>query len=629
MKKSKLRPLWIALICLAAAAAVGLAVYCGFLLVMARYVPEDPNISVEYAPDTKLTVTWQGSEKAQSYSLAAQGPQGTETMECESNSAVLTRPAYGGTLKVRIKARRFFGVGTAGKTVDIGTIADVDVKLSELPAPTPAFSVTDGKNVVLAWDDDGTHSYRVAELNGEGEYVPIVQTKGGTADIRLGRDLDMPRFGRPAQICVRREEAGEGYTLYGGYSAPVTVKKEDVVGTDITLDYSAGESGVYTLEWSTSRGSRCVLQRWIAESRSWETLKEAKTGEEAEYTVPGALSPGSVRIYRAQAFEENSDEAVTAAETMIITPCSPVGAAVWPQKSLTLYADAGKKTKTGTASGGSAWKVEEESGGMFKITNGKTEGYVDSNYCLINLPDYTNELCAYDITNSYASLFRVHGYAIPTISGRVITGYENVKSADGKYLAPYLYPCAKKLAAAAGKTLEDGYRIKIYDSFRPYCATRYVYDTTEKILDEPALEKMERESMSGTKTSPTPAPSASPSATVPPDTPTYRKIMTNGSYSLGAFLARSGSNHNIGVALDMTLETADTGAELKMQTEMHDLSWYSSTYQNNSNAKLMARYMTAAGFGTLSSEWWHFEDVATKRALSLTINFNGGVSPYR
>jgi hypothetical protein len=325
MKKSKLRPLWIALICLAAAAAVGLAAYCGFLLVMARYVPEDPNISVEYAPDAKLTVTWQGSEKAQSYSLAAQGPQGTETMECESNSAVLTRPAYGGTLKVRIKARRFFGVGTAGKTVDIGTIADVDVKLSELQAPTPAFSVTDGKNLVLAWDDDGTHSYRVAELNGEGEYVPIVQTKGGTADIRLGRDLDMPRFGRPAQICVRREEAGEGYTLYGGYSAPVTVKKEDVVGTDITLDYSAGESGVYTLEWSTSRGSRCVLQRWIAESRSWETLKEAKTGEEAEYTVPGALSPGSVRIYRAQAFEENSAEAVTAAETMIITPCSPVG----------------------------------------------------------------------------------------------------------------------------------------------------------------------------------------------------------------------------------------------------------------------------------------------------------------
>jgi hypothetical protein len=240
MKKSKLRPLWIALICLAAAAAVGLAVYCGFLLVMARYVPEDPNISVEYAPDAKLTVTWQGSEKAQSYSLAAQGPQGTETMECESNSAVLTRPAYGGTLKVCIKARRFFGVGTAGKTVDIGTIADVDVKLSELTAPTPAFSVTDGKNLVLAWDDDGTHSYRVAELNGEGEYVPIVQTKGGTADIRLGRDLDMPRFGRPAQICVRREEAGEGYTLYGGYSAPVTVKKEDVVGTDITLDYSAG-----------------------------------------------------------------------------------------------------------------------------------------------------------------------------------------------------------------------------------------------------------------------------------------------------------------------------------------------------------------------------------------------------
>ncbi len=35
---------------------------------------------------------------------------------------------------------------------------------------------------------------------------------------------------------------------------------------------------------------------------------------------------------------------------------------------------------------------------------------------------------------------------------------------------------------------------------------------------------------------------------------TYRQLMTNTTYGLNFFLARSGSMHNLGLALDLTLE---------------------------------------------------------------------------
>ena len=84
--------------------------------------------------------------------------------------------------------------------------------------------------------------------------------------------------------------------------------------------------------------------------------------------------------------------------------------------------------------------------------------------------------------------------------------------------------------------------------------------------------------------------------------------MTNGVYGLGNFLAAGGSMHNFGVALDLTMERLDDRAALPMQTSMHDLSWYSDIYRNNANANLLRSYMLGAGFGGLTSEWWHFQD---------------------
>src|SRR5699024_12729000 len=72
---------------------------------------------------------------------------------------------------------------------------------------------------------------------------------------------------------------------------------------------------------------------------------------------------------------------------------------------------------------------------------------------------------------------------------------------------------------------------------------------------------------------------------------TDRDLGEMGPYHLASFLARTGSSHNMGIALDLTL-VSDTGEEPAMQTEMHDLSWYSVTDRNTGTADLLRDYMT-------------------------------------
>lgn len=63
-----------------------------------------------------------------------------------------------------------------------------------------------------------------------------------------------------------------------------------------------------------------------------------------------------------------------------------------------------------------------------------------------------------------------------------------------------------------------------------------------------------------------------------------------------------------------------------MQSDMHDLSWYSITSQNNRNAELLATYMKGAGYNDLFSEWWHFQDDETREKIGLNTYLKNGVS---
>lgn len=327
-------------------------------------------------------------------------------------------------------------------------------------------------------------------------------------------------------------------------------------------------------------------------------------------------------------------------------------ATIWPLKDLTIYSDSARSRTAGTAYADRSYCVMGEENGMFLVYFDDGKGYIDSDYCLINLPDYVRDLCAYDIKNSYDAIYMVHDYGIPEITGTVITGYEDVGAdyvprtvertvlsglADGgapvfergevtvsvltTFLVPLLYPTAQKLATAAETAREMGYRLKIYDAYRPRNATRFLYDQTACFLREEISElvyaEMEGEAWERfvedmTERLNQPENLAGPDASgeIPktPERPGYYLTMTNNAFSLGAFPASSGSYHNLGVAIALTLESADTGEELRMQTAMHDLSRNSILSNNNDNAETLAGIMTGSGLAPLSSEWWHFQD---------------------
>ena len=293
---------------------------------------------------------------------------------------------------------------------------------------------------------------------------------------------------------------------------------------------------------------------------------------------------------------------------------SAIYATVWPLIDLQAYWEVNRSEVAAIAKAGTALCVVEERNGMFGVRIQDSVCYIDSDYCMINLPDYMGNLCSYQITNSTASKYLIHEFEIPKVSSVVTKGYQSVRQSDGSFLVPLLYPTAQKLISVAKAATAAGYRLKIYDSFRPQVATRDIFQKTYAILDDEIPAKthtgVSRKSLN--------LPKAANDEEL-----TYRQVMTNGTYGLNDFLAQGTSRHNYGVALDLTLEDLYSGDEISMQTQIHDLSWYSVTSRNNANARLLATFMKEAGFGTLFSEWWHFQDDENYKKLSLEPLRNG------
>lgn len=122
---------------------------------------------------------------------------------------------------------------------------------------------------------------------------------------------------------------------------------------------------------------------------------------------------------------------------------------------------------------------------------------------------------------------------------------------------------AEKLAAANAELMELGYRIKLWDAYRPY--------HIHQLLWERAGDK--------------------------------RHFFADPRY---------GSVHNRGAAVDVTLVDAK-GRELEMPSDFDDFT--GKGHRNTSlspavqaNLDLLTEVMVRNGFHYLDFEWWHFED---------------------
>lgn len=433
--------------------------------------------------------------------------------------------------------------------------------------------------------------------------------------------LPMPAHGETYVFQARAYRTGENYLFQGARPAEATLEREDLLGRDLALECSELGDNRYRLTWAETKGQVYLVQQQN-ETGVWETLKEIgqagarcyDTRRYAPFTRPRlrVVAQGGDTL-------PESDFATEPAELELQTRESVRYAAVWPLKDLELYADPARETVLATVPAAACCCALGEQDGLLRVRWAEFEGYLDAVYCLINLPDYIGGLCAYDITNSYESLYMIHEFEIPKVTATVVAGYDHVELEPGDYLVPLLYPTAKKLIPAAQAALADGCRLKIYDSYRPNRATRSIYDLALAIINDPLPEKPFTDTPLAELELPAPAEEGGDV--------TYLQLVTNGVYSLANFLASQGSYHNMGIAMDLTLERADNGEELEMQTRMHDLSCYSILTRNNNNANRLFNYMHGAGFNGLTSEWWHFQDDGTRIDNDLHIFMWGGVSP--
>ncbi len=581
-------------------------------------MPRDGVLVLTQQQDGRVALSWPEGENAQQYIVAVTDEQQTVLFHeifTDARSCIL--PALPQDQLVTLH------VGTAAQyQIHAQTRTRLGEHTLQVTTRAQAPAVQELKTAVDSQQSAVEITFSMGEnevcrMYLQGEQTPYRTLETGSIRLTFGENGDFPMLSydesRSFTFEVYRQEPGLVY--YGLPQGSVSVVREDFLGTVLTLERVNRGNNVYTLRWNETKGDRYEVQRYDKKTDSWITVHTVARDEKREYTT-GHLERFLSYKFRVVALGgqtlPDSQFAATPDETSMTTGATAVYCTIWPLIDLNVYSDTARTTKLGTVSAGKAFCVLDHKGDYFQIRYGKSTGYINANYCMINLPEYMGDLCAYKITNSRSSAYMVHEYGIPQVTDTVIKGYENVRY-DGKYLVPLLYPTAQKLVDAALAARNQGYRLKIYDTFRPRTATLSIYDLTAAILNNPIPEK----TFTGAVLTDLPQLSEG-------EILTYKYLMTDGGrYSLANFLAKGASNHNLGVALDLTLESLKTGKEIPMQTAIHDLSWYSEVERNNKNAKLLASIMTGAGFGTLKSEWWHFQDNEAKKKFDLAVLASG------
>ncbi len=583
-------------------------------------MPEGGVLELTTLTDGSLELTWPTGENTDFY-LIEIFPEGSDqpifSAVAETERSCILPALDGARYTLRVQSGKRYELWGQKDLVRFGDRALEVTGVFTPPAPAAVeWQVNSTRrtvDVLISMEENET--CRVA-LTMDGAEAPADRelTVGQTTyAYGPGGDLPLLEHGKEYHIhcAVRRVSAG---LIFQGPMVDSSVfTREDLLGTKLAVTCQDLENNRYLVTWNETKGEKYVVQMRMVGEEDWRTVAEVPREGERQY-VTGYLPQNTSYEFQVLAMGgqtmPGSEYAAEPGYTQAVTGFSPVGSTVWPVQDLKVYDTPERDNVIGTAPQATAYCVLDREQGLFRVRYGGGYGYIDSDYCLINLPEFLGDLCQYDIVNSYSALYMVHEYAIPQVTDTVINGYEHVKLADGSFLVPLLYPAAQKLEQAARLAQREGYILKIYDAYRPRKATNAIYDLTGEVYGDPLPEK----SFTG-------------------ETPegvtagmTYRALMTDGRYDLSDFLAANGSTHNLGIAMDLTLVSLETGEELKMQTRMHDLSWYSELQQNSQSAGLLAILMDAAGFGDLRSEWWHFQDNDARADLGLSNFMYEGVT---
>lgn len=275
-------------------------------------------------------------------------------------------------------------------------------------------------------------------------------------------------------------------------------------------------------------------------------------------------------------------------------------------------------SKVSSLTAGTGFKILKENNDWWYVSINNCNGWLPNKYCMINLPDVIPSII-YDDTNSYKSLFLSSQKELPNITGKQLYNVYQFNSRLNKeeFIMPIMCPTAKKIAKVQHLALSNNQSLKIYETFRPLDVQKKISSNLSFLMNN--------------------------------DSTVFNGINRN-SWNESWFIAQSISNHQRGIALDVSLVNVIDSTynqigkysytsiieykECKMPTRMHELSAdaVSLKYGVNSNSKTawqnvplsntmtesaicLQNYFTKCGFCPLASEWWHFNDLDTKDLL--------------
>ena len=139
---------------------------------------------------------------------------------------------------------------------------------------------------------------------------------------------------------------------------------------------------------------------------------------------------------------------------------------------------------------------------------------------------------------------------------------------------------ARALKAVAGDLIVQGYRLKVFDAYRPACAVKHF--TLWGIEDQDLRMK-----------------------------PFFYPELDKQDLFIKGYIAKR-SSHSRGSAVDLTLLDMQSGKEVDMGGpfdyfgELSHPSYRGITDEQYENRMILQRTMMRAGFAPLDCEWWHF-----------------------
>lgn len=264
---------------------------------------------------------------------------------------------------------------------------------------------------------------------------------------------------------------------------------------------------------------------------------------------------------------------------------------------------------------GQPFVIRRDEGSTWVVEAGRAGGRLTAAEQLVNLPDLVPSI-VYSATNAEASRFRSSGVALPGITGERLYdahGFNARLEREAPFL-PVAYPTAARLQQAQRAALAAGDTLIVFETFRP---AEVQQQAARALFDAYAADDRVRAGI--------------------------------GDWGPGAFLSPYLSDHQLGVAVDVSLgrvvdsenlpgrdgdHTRTTAEEYPMPSAVHELSraaaalahpvrdpdgtrWQEvPTAATMTPAALELRgYLVDAGLVPAAAAWWEFHDLEARRSV--------------